>query len=87
MTDSEYGLNRYHSFVTVPAGGSVRVRLDLQQTLAIDPDYKLTLASQPLVNTDTWTIATAVAGDENAAVVERFELIEDTTYSRTFLSP
>lgn len=87
VTDSEYGLNRYHAFVTVPAGGSVRVQLDLQQTLAVDPEYRLTLASQPLVNTDNWTIATAVAGDESSVIVEQFQLVEDIAYSRSFSAP
>ena len=77
---TEYGYNRYLSFVNVPPGETATVEFDLSQTLPAGSRYQLKLASQPLVNTDQWVVTVGAAGAPETAVTERFPLVEDVDY-------
>lgn len=81
---TEYGYNRYLSFLDIAPGQSVTAEFDLQQELSPGAQYRLQIASQPLVNTDQFTVAVASTTDPEAALTESFELIEDINYTVDF---
>jgi len=86
LTTTEYGYNRYLAFVDVPPGESVTIEYDLSQTLPASDRYQLTLASQPLVNTDDWTVVVTAANAPDVGVTEAFQLVEDVEYAVDFTS-
>jgi len=53
----------YSKYVTIPAGGTVKVTLRLGGHVAMGADYHLEIANQPLINRDQITTHVRAASD------------------------
>jgi hypothetical protein len=75
---TERGRFVYSTFVVIPPGGAVELRLRLGGTVSVRDGYSLQLASQPGVSSDDMRVRLTRQGSSKPSVSERFSLENDT---------